>query len=65
MRTLKQSLWPYKIRINKPEDHEIEIWLSENMGVLKNRWNIVYNYSYCDYYFRESDDALLFTMRWT
>lgn len=66
MRTLKQELWPYRVRVDKSQNElnpEIEYWLHD-MGKWKSRWNVVYGYSYCDFYFRDVGDATLFSLKW-
>ncbi len=68
MRILKKALWPSRVVIkeyNGGKVHEIENWLEESMGRVSHRWNIVYNYECTDFYFRDSKDSLIFTLRWS
>lgn len=67
MRELKKELWPYKVKVNSDNTKDItpvEIWLGETLGTFKGRWNVVYQYNHTDFYFKNSQDALLFTLRW-
>lgn len=69
MRRLKKELWPSKIvipmTIDRVEHYKIEEWLGENMGPFKGRWNQVPTHHSVDYYFRNSKDATMFTLRWS
>ena len=68
MRTLKKQIWPYKVTINDNWKHDItpiEIWLGANIGGWKDRWNVVYQYNSTDFYFVNSADAVMFTLRWS
>ena len=68
MRELKKELWPYKIKVNSDNTKDItpvEIWLGETLGTFKGRWNVVYQYNHTDFYFKNSQDALLFALRWS
>lgn len=66
MRHLKQELWPYMITMGNPsENYEREVWLGENMGPFKGRWNVVYRVNAVDFYFKNSKDATIFTLRWS
>lgn len=68
MRILKKELWPYKVEYGVDNStikiDEIEQWLGETMGAFKSQWNAVYQYNSTDFYFRHSDDMLMFTLRW-
>lgn len=68
MRRLKKELWPYKVKVNDKEFTtditEMEIWLGEQLGTFKGRWNVVYQYNRTDFYFREQEDAMIFSLRW-
>lgn len=68
MRVLKKELWPYKVQFGKDESSveitKVEQWLGETMGPFKGRWNAVYQYNSTDFYFRDSDDLLMFQLRW-
>lgn len=71
MRTLKKELWPHKISLNIGKDlsddkiYDIEIWLGENLGRFRGRWNAVYRYNRTDFYFRQGRDATMFALRWS
>jgi hypothetical protein len=69
MRTLKKELWPYKVEVNGDEFTtnvtEMEVWLGEQLGTFKGRWNVVYQFKHTYFYFRESSDATLFALRWS
>jgi len=68
MRQLKKELWPHRIVIDQDESRpriiEIETWLGEKYGKFKDRWNVVYQHNQSDFYFRDSKDSLMFTLRW-
>jgi hypothetical protein len=68
MRVLRKELWPYKVKVNDKEFTtsitEMEIWLGEQLGTFKGRWNVVYHYNQTDFYFREGRDATLFALKW-
>jgi len=68
MRRLKKELWPYKVTYGVDDSNikidKIEQWLGETMGAFKGQWNAVYQYNYTDFYFRDSDDMLMFKLRW-
>jgi len=67
MRELKKELWPFKISVPGPgyAMHNVEIWLGDNFGAFKGRWNVVYRAQISDYYFRNEKDAVFFALRWT
>ena len=69
MRMLKKELWPYKVKVNDKEFTtsitEMEIWLGEQLGTFKGRWNVVYQYNQTDFYFRLQEDAMIFSLRWS
>jgi hypothetical protein len=50
---------------NPSENYEREVWLGENMGPFKGRWNVVYRVNAVDFYFKNSKDATIFTLRWS
>lgn len=65
MRELKKELWPHKIVIDTPESiTEMEVWLGKQLGTFKGRWNVVYKYDQTDFYFKKSEDATIFSLRW-
>jgi len=68
MRELKKELWPYKVKVLETEFDssitDIEIWLGKQLGTFKNRWNVVYHHNKTYFYFRKSEDATLFALRW-
>jgi hypothetical protein len=69
MRILKKSLWPSKVTLSvdgsDPKIDDIEIWLGENLGAFKSKWNVICGNRYTDFYFRSEQDALLFALRWS
>ncbi len=69
MRVLKKELWPWKIKVNEAEFTtsvtEMEIWLGEQLGTFKGRWNVVYQSKHTYFYFRKGEDATLFALRWS
>jgi hypothetical protein len=68
MRELKKDLWPYRVTVNSDwlsDITPIEIWLGEQLGTFKGRWNVVYRHNRTDFYFRFSDDATLFALKWS
>ena len=67
MRILKKEIWPEMVVIpitTKKDADKIEEWLGERLGCLKDQWNVVYQYSHCDYYFKNGEDATMFALRW-
>lgn len=68
MRELKKELWTYKVSLNSDWKHDItpvEVWLGEQFGTFKGRWNVVYQYNRTDFYFKTVEDATLFVLRWS
>lgn len=69
MRHLKKDIWPHCVRIDVIEESvsitDIELWLGQQLGTFKGRWNVVYQHNGTDFYFRESRDATLFALRWS
>jgi hypothetical protein len=65
-----RELWPYKVEVNHKEFTksitEMELWLGKQLGTFKDRWNVVYQTDYTTYfYFRDSKDAIMFSLRWS
>jgi hypothetical protein len=69
MRILKKELWPVKVKIDKDEfdsgHYEIELWLGEHLGPFKGRWNSTAGNGCRYYYFRNGQDAMHFSLKWT
>ena len=68
MRQLKRDLWPYCVPVSSDWKHDItpiELWLGEQFGTFKGRWNVVYQYNKTDFYFKTSEDATLFALKWS
>lgn len=67
MRELKKELWPYKIKVNPIGEKDItavEVWLGNQLGTFKGRWNVMYKHDATYFYFRDLKDATLFALRW-
>ena len=67
MRILKKERWPHRVKVNLDIGQDItavEIWLGKQLGTFKGRWNIVYQSSHTDFYFKEERDAVLFALKW-
>ena len=68
MRVLKKELWPERVELNiddtQPAIDEVKNWLTENFGAFKSGWNVVYGSRHAHFYFRQSQDAVLFALRW-
>jgi hypothetical protein len=68
MRALKKELWPYKVKVNENEFTtsvtEMELWLGEQLGTFKGRWNVVYQSNCTYFYFHKQEDAVIFSLRW-
>ena len=64
MRILKKELWPYAVGTRKSCTISMENWLGSNIGPIKERWNVVYNYGETVYYFRHEQDAAYFSLKW-
>lgn len=65
MRILKKTLWPNLIVIDNANSIDsIEIWLEQNLGSFKDKWNVVYCHNKTDFYFRDEEDAFVFKLRW-
>lgn len=68
MTKLKKELWPHCVTVNsdwKRDITPIELWLGENLGTFKGRWNIVYQHDKTDFYFKSGEDATMFALKWT
>lgn len=68
MRELKKELWPHKVTLNSDWKHDItpvEVWLGEQFGTFKGRWNVVYQHNRTDFYFKTVEDVTLFVLRWS
>jgi hypothetical protein len=67
MRELKKELWPYRVPLNsdwKDEITLVELWLGQQFGTFRGRWNVVYHYNRTDFYFKNAADATLFALKW-
>lgn len=66
-RQLKKELWPHQVTVRSDIKHDItpiELWLGQQLGTFKDRWNVVYQFNRTDFYFRDQCDATLFALRW-
>jgi len=64
MRILKKEIWPYRMQGDIDKKDAIDHWLTQNISSFKYRWNAVSNDTRLDYYFRNSKDASMFSLRW-
>ena len=64
MRVLKKEIWPYCVRVDNCDFSEIGMWLGQNLGPFKGRWNFVDHYGIGNYYFKRGSDATMFRLRW-
>lgn len=67
MRTLKKDLWPCKVAVNPDNVKDIttmELWLGEQFGTFKNKWNVVYHHNETHFYFKNQQDATWFALKW-
>jgi hypothetical protein len=67
MRELKRELWPVKVAVPDTRDTtltEMEIWMGEKFGTFKGRWNFVQHFKGVDVYFRNEQDAIMFSLKW-
>ncbi len=68
MRILKKELWPYKVKVNEDQSDisitDMEVWLGQQLGTFKGRWNVVYQHNRTDFYFKDGKDATLFSLKW-
>lgn len=68
MRRLKKELWPHKVTLDsdwKGDINPVEQWLGEQVGIFRGRWNVVYKFNRTEYYFKNSQDATLFALKWS
>ena len=68
MRELKKELWPYRVPLNsdwKDEITQVELWLGQQFGTFRGRWNVVYQFNRTDFYFKNTADATLFALKWS
>lgn len=68
MRRLKKDLWPHRVTLNSDWKYDItpiELWLGEQLGTFKDRWNVVYQFNRTDFYFKNQADATMFALKWS
>ena len=61
------KIWAEKIVLSGPDTpdyHPRNKWCGEKFGLYKDRWYVVNNWKVADYYFKNSEDATLFVLRW-
>ncbi len=67
-RQLNSTIWPEKIVLAEPsaEDYAPRVkWLKEKFGSYGNRWYVIINNNKTFiFYFKNNEDAVLFTLRW-
>jgi hypothetical protein len=68
MRELARSAWPHKIRLNYVADNDsltrMETWLRNNVGEDSKHWYVIYHYDGTDFYFKDQQDAVWFSLKW-
>lgn len=65
MRRLKKQLWPHKTKLNLLHSTtEVEEWLGNTLGKFKDKWNVVYQSTSIEYYFKQDRDLTMFMLRW-
>lgn len=65
MRRLKKELWPHKTKLNLLHSTtEVEEWLGKTLGKFKGEWNVVYQNTSIEYYFKQDRDLTMFMLRW-
>ena len=67
MRELKRDIWPIKVSLDMNKENDImsmELWMGEKFGTFKGRWNFVQHWKGTDIYFRNEQDAVMFSLRW-
>ena len=68
MRALNRSIWPHRVIIgsdNKYEVKPIEEWLLGEVGQIHQTWYAVYRLDETHFYFRQSDHATYFALKWS
>lgn len=69
MRRLKKELWPCCVELDLDQSDvkivEIETWLGKRYGAFRKRWNVVFHWDHAAFYFREEQDATMFTLKWS
>jgi hypothetical protein len=69
MKTLNKERWPYSVTVNLKESdmgtYHQEQWLAQNLGVFAGQWYPVYYYDRTVFYFKTSQDATVFALRFT
>ena len=66
-RILNKKHWPHKISLTTEQRATIDDileWLGEHVGSHADQWNIVYQWRCTHFYFKNSRDAMWFSMRW-
>jgi hypothetical protein len=65
MRRLKKELWPHRTKLNLLHSTtEVEEWLGKALGKFKGKWNVVYQNTSIEYYFKQDRDLTMFMLRW-
>lgn len=68
MRKLKKEIWPFVVAVTRKDEREYDTiitWLGTHYGVFKERWNFIYGNSCLEFYFKNSNDATMFSLRWS
>lgn len=65
-------MWPHLVEIQKKElapkinpFFDMEQWLVDAIGPSLELWHVIYNYKNAGFYFKRSEHAMLFALRWT
>jgi len=66
VRQLKKELWPCSVQVKVPVENVIpvELWLGQQFGAFRERWNVIYRFDHTEFYFRNQKDANWFALRW-
>ena len=67
MRILNKEQWPVRVAVNSDNTKDItpiELWLGEQLGTFRGRWNVVYHHNETHFYFKTQQDATWFALKW-
>ena len=67
-RQLNSTIWPERVVLAEPPAADYALrdkWLKEKFGSYGNRWYVIINNNKTFiFYFKNSEDAVLFALRW-